>query len=571
MANDKPLIIQSDGSLLLEVDSPHFTEIRNYLLNFAELIKSPEHVHTYRITSVSLWNAASSGHTADAVIDFLKTYCRYSLPQNVAFLIRDSIEKYGKVKLKREGDNYILVSDDRTIIEEIRNYKSFKKYILEDINASTLLVDGKFRGHIKLDLIHLGYPIEDLAGYAEGEHYPISLRKQTLSGFDFALRDYQKDCVDVFYADGGVKGGAGVIVLPCGAGKTVVGIGVMERMKTNTLIVTTGITACHQWKSELLDKTDIAEEDIGEYNGAEKEIKPITIATYKIITYRKNKKEDFKHFDLFFQKQWGLIIYDEVHLLPAPVIRLTSEIQSTRRLGLTATLVREDSLEKDVFSLIGPKKFDMPWRELESKQFIAEAFCYDIRIPLNEDERMKYVVSTDRGKFRISSENPDKLSVIERLLSLLEGKNTLIIGQYLDQLESIQEKFGFPIITGKTPQSERDRLYRAFKKGESKTLIVSKVANFAIDLPDANALIQVSGTFGSRQEEAQRLGRILRPKKGENRSYFFSVITENSKEEEFAHKRQLFLTEQGYYYEIIESKDLKDFNPITKGECISAV
>lgn len=560
-ANEKPLVVQSDGSILLEVDSPVFGKVRDYLIRFAELEKSPEHIYTYKVTVVSLWNAASFDIDPDQVIEFLNTYSKYRVPRNIEFLIHDSISKYGKVKMiKDENENYYLVSEDRLILEEIKNYKGFGTYLLDE-DEKGLIVDGMFRGHIKHALINLGYPVEDLAGYIEGEPKEINLRETTLEGNSFELRAYQKDCVDIFYSDGSERGGAGVIVLPCGAGKTVVGIGVMAKVKSHTLIITTGITACKQWKRELLDKTDIPEEDIGEYNGEQKVIKPITIATYKIITYRKNKKEDFKHFDIFFKSKWGLIVYDEVHLLPAPVIRVASEIQSTRRLGLTATLVREDGLEKDVFSLIGPKKFDMPWRELEDKSFIAEALCYDIRIPLAEEMRMKYVTSTDRGKFRISSENPIKYDIIEILLDKLQGKNILIIGQYIDQLEKIKKRFGYPIITGKTPQKERDVLYNKFKTGEHKALIVSKVANFAIDLPDANALIQVSGTFGSRQEEAQRLGRVLRPKEGENTSFFFSVITENSKEEEFAHKRQLFLTEQGYYYEILERKDLADFIP----------
>ncbi|MBI4977598.1 MAG: helicase-associated domain-containing protein [Spirochaetes bacterium] len=556
MSNEKPLILQTDGSLLLEVDSPVFVTMRDTLLKFAELIKSPEHIYTYRITNISLWNAASFGVKADEIIDFLKTYSKYKLPQNIVFQIRNSISRYGKVKLLREGDNLILSADDKLIMDEIMNVKTFSKYIRETLDEKRCTVDGGFRGHIKLELIRLGYPVEDLAGYIDGTPYELALRDVTLSGLPFALRGYQNDSVAAFYANGDPSGGAGTIVLPCGAGKTVVGMAVMAKIKTQTLIITTGITACRQWKNEILDKTNISDEDIGEYNGETKTIKPITIATYKIITYRKSKNDEFKHFNLFFSNKWGLIIYDEVHLLPAPIIRVTSEIQSTRRLGLTATLVREDGLETDVFGLIGPKKFDVPWRELESKQFIAEALCYDVRVKLDDSMRGDYVMSSDKGKFRISSENPAKNDIIERLLDMLTGKHVLIIGQYIDQLEAIERRFGFPIIMGKTPQSERDRLYTDFKSGKIMTLIVSKVANFAIDLPDANALIQVSGTFGSRQEEAQRLGRVLRPKPGENKSFFFSVITTDSKEEEFAHKRQLFLTEQGYSYEIVEAKDL---------------
>ena len=560
MGKEKPLIIQTDGSLLLEVDSPHFVRIRDELLKFAELMKSPEHMYTYRITNISLWNAASFGVTAEWILDFLRSNSKYKLPQNITFQIRTNIERYGKVKLVREGDALVLTAQDKLILDEIMGFKSMQKYIRDRIDDKRLSIDGSYRGNVKLELIYAGYPVEDLAGYVEGKPYPIALCETTLAGLPFALREYQRESVELYHAGGGAHGGAGVIVLPCGAGKTIVGMAAMAAVKSETLIITTGITACHQWKSEILDKTDIRAEDIGEYNGETKTIKPITIATYKIITYRKSKTDPFTHFDLFFKNKWGLIIYDEVHLLPAPVIRVTSEIQSTRRLGLTATLVREDGLEKDVFGLIGPKKFDVPWRELESKAFIAEAMCYDIRVPLEGDVRMDYVAATDKGKFRISSEHPAKYDVLRKLLDVLAGKNVLIIGQYIDQLEEIQKLFRFPLIMGKTPQSERDELYAAFKKGDVKTLIVSKVANFAIDLPDANGLIQVSGTFGSRQEEAQRLGRILRPKPGENKSYFFSVITSDSKEEEFAHKRQLFLTEQGYYYEIIEGAEIDNIS-----------
>lgn len=553
MSREKPIILQGDGSLLLEVDSDNFEEVRTFLLNFAELVKSPEHIHTYRITNVSLWNAASFHFTSEDIIKFLEKYSQFTLPKNITHHIKDTIEKYGKIKIVKEDERYYLDSEDKNIIAEILHYKNMTQYILCEVSENRLEIDGKYRGHIKLSLIYFGYPVEDLAGYKEGDPFPFLLRKNMLSnGKPFDLRYYQKACVDVFYAGGGAYGGAGVICLPCGAGKTVVGIGVMDKIKTHTLIITTGVTACRQWRNEIIDKTDIPADMIAEYNGEKKSIKPITIATYKILTYRKNKKLPFVHFELFFKQNWGLIIYDEVHLLPAPIIRVTSEIQSMRRLGLTATLIREDHLEKDVFCLIGPKKYDMPWRELENKNFISKAYCYDVRIPLDSTHREEYVMVSDRLKFRIASENIYKFKVVERLLKILQGKNILIIGQYINQLEELQKLTGFTIITGKTPQTERDTIYEKFKKGEIKTLIVSKVANFAVDLPDANALIQISGTFGSRQEEAQRLGRVLRPKENENRSFFFSIITTDTKEEDFAHNRQLFLTEQGYHYEILD-------------------
>ncbi len=559
MDKNAPLIVQGDGTILLDVSTKHFEEIRNFMLVFAELVKSPEYIHTYRITLVSLWNAASLNYTAEKIINFLKKYTSYEIPKNIVKQIETSIEKYGRIKIIKEDDKYYLISEDKNIIDEILHYKLMVKYIKAEINPNKLEIDATYRGHIKLALINIGYPVQDLAGYKTGEEYHFNMRKvMASSGDDFSLRDYQKNSVEAFYADGKPEGGAGVIALPCGTGKTVVGIAAMHKIQTKTLIIVTGVTACRQWRDEILDKTDIPPEDIGEYNGLNKEIKPITIATYKILTYRKNKESPFIHFELFFQHNWGLIIYDEVHLLPAPIIKLTSEIQSMRRLGLTATLVREDGLEKDVFCLIGPKKFDIPWRELEEKKFIAEAYCYDIRIPLDDSHRADYVVSSDKVKFRIASENVFKYTIVKKIIEKLEGKNILIIGQYLDQLNEMKKLTGYTIITGKTPQSERDIIYKKFKTGEIKILIVSKVANLAVDLPDANVLIQISGTFGSRQEEAQRLGRVLRPKKGENKSYFFSIITTDTKEEDFAHKRQLFLTEQGYHYELLDKDSFEE-------------
>ena len=562
MNNNAPIIVQGDGTILLDVSTEHFEEIRNFLLVFAELVKSPEYIHTYRITLVSLWNAASLNYSAESIIDFLKKYSSYDIPKNIVKQIESSILKYGRIKIiKEDDDKYYLISDDESIIEEVLHYKAMVKYIKREVNDNKIEIDPIYRGHIKLALINIGYPVEDLAGYKTGEEYHFNLRNKLLSnGEAFSLREYQLNAIEAFYANGRPEGGAGVIALPCGTGKTVVGIAAMSKMQTKTLIIVTGVTACRQWRDEILDKTDIPKEDIGEYNGLNKEIKPITIATYKILTYRKDKESPFVHFELFFKHNWGLIIYDEVHLLPAPIIKLTSEIQSMRRLGLTATLVREDGLEKDVFCLIGPKKFDMPWRELEEKKFIAEAYCYDLRIPLDNTQRADYVVSSDKVKFRIASENILKYEIVKKIIKKLEGKNILIIGQYLDQLNEMKKQTGYTIITGKTPQAERDEIYKKFKSGEIKILIVSKVANLAVDLPDANVLIQISGTFGSRQEEAQRLGRVLRPKKGENKSYFFSVITSDTKEEDFSHKRQLFLTEQGYHYELL---DMASFEELT--------
>lgn len=550
----RPVIVQSDNTLLVEVDSPVFEEARNSISRFSELEKSPEHIHTYRITPLSLWNAAASGLKVTEIISSLEIYSKYDIPATVHTTINEQMKRYGMLKLVMRGDELILISSDPVLINEILYNKKFQNYIIERSDQNSLKVKKLFRGHIKQALIKIGFPVEDLAGYEDGDPFDIEIRPQETEGTGVSLRDYQTSAVNAFHQGGGPEGGSGVVVLPCGAGKTIVGIGIMSLIKSETLILVTNTVALRQWKDELLNKTMITDDMIGEYSGDKKEIKPVTIATYNILTYRKNKKEGFVHFDLFSSKNWGLIIYDEVHLLPAPVFRMTSEIQSKRRLGLTATLIREDGLESDVFSLIGPKKYDMPWKLLEKSNWIATALCTEIRIDLPDEVRVQYSVSKDREKFRIASENPRKIEIVKQILAHHTDANVIIIGQYISQLEEYREVFGFPLITGSTPVPEREELYRKFKTGEIKNLIVSKVANFSIDLPDANVAIQISGTFGSRQEEAQRLGRVLRPKKNDNSAYFYTIITSNSVEEKFAHNRQLFLTEQGYAYTIMNEE-----------------
>lgn len=545
-----PLIVQSDKTMLLEVENELFEACRSQVSRFAELEKSPEYLHTYRITPLSLWNAASSKMTAEEIVEALDTYSKYAVPKNVIREVEEQISRYGKVKLIREDDGALYItSDEKPFLNEIAHHRNVQPYI-ENIEDTRILVNRDYRGHIKQALIRIGYPVEDLAGYDEGQAYGFDLRAKTVSGREFIMRDYQRQAVEVFHAGGSKEGGSGVIVLPCGAGKTIVGIGVMQIIGAQTLILVTNTLSIRQWKNEILDKTDIPEEDIGEYSGEKKEIKPITIATYNIITHRKKKGGEFTHFNLFSANNWGLIVYDEVHLLPAPVFRMTSELQAKRRLGLTATLVREDGLEEDVFSLIGPKKFDVPWKELEKQSWIANAKCIEIRVGMEEELRMKYSVSDDREKYRLASENPMKLKAIEAILEAHGRNNVLVIGQYLNQLEEIANYFEFPIITGKTPLPDREKLYTAFRAGEITCLIVSRVANFSIDLPDASVAIQVSGTFGSRQEEAQRLGRVLRPKEDENMAFFYSVVSRDTTEERFGQNRQLFLTEQGYEYQI---------------------
>lgn len=554
---DKPVIVQSDRSILLETDGPAFEDARDALAAFAELVKSPEHIHTYRITPLSLWNAAASGLTAPQILDDLQRYSKYDIPQNITAEIEDNIARYGRLKLYKTPDGpLVLESEDSMLIVELLNQKSLQPLITGSPDGKRIFVKPEERGNVKCALIKLGFPVEDLAGYVEGAPLPLHLNSQMRNGNPFGLRTYQREAVDAFHAGGSNRGGSGVIVLPCGAGKTVVAIGAIQLLQTQTLVLTTNTVALRQWKEELLDKTTLTEKDIGEYSGDSKEIRPVTIATYQVLTYRKTKDSPFIHFGLFDQGNWGLIIYDEVHLLPAPVFRATASLQARRRLGLTATLVREDGREEDVFSLIGPKKYDVPWKVLEKQGWIAQALCTEVRVRLPEEERYRYAISDKRTKFRVASTNPVKVSICEVLIERHKGDNVLVIGQFLDQLKVLQKHFNVPIITGRTPTRERQRLYGAFRTGEIKLLIVSKVANFAIDLPDANVAIQVSGTFGSRQEEAQRLGRILRPKSNGSIARFYSLVSRDTCDQDYSVKRQLFLTEQGYRYEIINEEQL---------------
>jgi DNA excision repair protein ERCC-3 len=553
---NNPLIVQGDRSVLVEVDNPRYAEARDALAPFAELEKSPEHIHTYRLTALSLWNAAAAGMTAQTIIEVLERFSKFPLPGNLPTEIAEQVSRYGRVRLERDGERLRLVCDDRPLLEELARQPKVREYLGERIDAESFRVDQAYRGVLKQALIAVGYPAEDLAGYTEGAALPIRLRDIARSGLPFHVRDYQRDAAEIFYAGGDVHGGSGVIVLPCGAGKTIVGLAAMAAIERATLVLTTSITAVKQWHREILDKSDLTDDQIAEYTGESKEIAPVTLATYQILTHRPNKKDEFPHFRIFDQRDWGLVIYDEVHLLPAPVFRVTAQIQARRRLGLTATLVREDGREGDVFSLIGPKKYDVPWRQLESRGWIAEANCSEIRVALPEPLRMEYAVAEWRNKYRIASENPAKDEVVARLLDRYTGHRILIIGQYLKQLRRLRKRFGIPLITGQTANAEREDLYHKFRRGEIRQLILSKVGNFALDLPDANVLIQVSGTFGSRQEEAQRLGRILRPKAGGDIAHFYTLVTRDTRELDFAHHRQLFLTEQGYSYSIADGAEL---------------
>lgn len=564
-----PIIVQSDKTVLLDVHSPKFSEARDALIPFAELEKSPEHLHTYRITPLSLWNAASGGETCDKITGTLNRLARFPVPQGVLAWISETFLKYGAVKLflSKEKDSLLLVMEEEKLYRQLLEAKVFKG-ILNESTVGDLDYIGKEyyngardlyifrseiinRGTIKQKLLKFGWPCSDEIPLEKGEPLEISLKSVSSTGLPVFLRDYQKAAADALLGDGRPGSGFGTIILPCGAGKTIVGMEIMSRLKTRTLVVTTNISAVHQWIRELKDKTSLADEDIGEYTGECKEVKPVTVATYQILTWRneKNKgtREEYPHFSLFTDYKWGLLVFDEVHTLPAPVFRVTAELQTLYRVGLTATLVREDGLEEDVFSLVGPKRYDVPWKEMEQKGWIAGARCGEIRLNLSFPEEILYSGASLRKKHRIASENILKDEVVSYLVKNNPDEKILIIGQYLEQLDRLSKRLGAPVITGKTPTGERENLYEGFRQGRIPVLILSKVGNFAIDLPDASFAIQVSGTFGSRQEEAQRLGRILRPKE---KAYFYSIVTRGTVEEDFSNNRQKFLAEQGYTYTI---------------------
>ncbi len=570
MNYENPLIVQGDRSLLLDVHAPLAEECRNALIPFAELEKSPEHLHTYRLTPLSLWNAASAGFSADDAVQALEKFARYDVPQSVVAWIKETESRFGKIKLtsgpdievpvKEDGAEKIiehflyLTADSLPVFKEIAANHSVKKLLtstLEDSGAPeySFLLKLTDRGTIKQLLLQAGWPVKDEVALTDGEPLDISLRETTKAGRPLEIRQYQKGAASALVGDKGPGTGFGTIVLPCGAGKTIVGMTIMDILKTSTLIITTNISAVHQWIDELLDKTNLTEDQIAEYSGESKTIKQVTVATYQVLTWRPDKEGPYPHFSIFHERPWGLIIYDEVHMLPAPVFRVVAELQAVRRVGLTATLVREDGCEGYVFSLVGPKRYDVPWKELERDRWIASAECIEVRIDLPSIQEIDYAVAGTREKHKIASMNPDKLPVVRQIIDKFPEDKILVIGQYLQQLDDIVKDLGCPIITGKTPNAERDKIYKDFREGKIRVLVVSKVANFAIDLPDASLAIQVSGTFGSRQEEAQRLGRILRPK--ERKSRFFTLITRSTVEEEFGSNRQKFLAEQGYEYKII--------------------
>lgn len=580
---ENPLIVQSDRTLLLDVHAEGAEACAHALIPFAELIRSPEHLHTYSVTPLSLWNARSAGYTAEQAVETLKKYSRYDVPPVVTEWIRETAERFGRLRLvpapsedRPDGkvDCLYLVSSSAAVFREIEASPLAMKFLTPcmcDARYAGRLSDAEKefcfkllltdRGTAKQNLLALGWPVKDEVPLRAGSPLELRLRDTLPDGSPFVVRDYQRAAADALLGDGGPGTGFGTIVLPCGAGKTIVGMDIMSRLSTNTLIVTTNITAAHQWITELLEKTTLTKDQIGEYTGESKSIRPVTIATYQILTWRPDKEGPYPHFELFRQNSWGLIIYDEVHMIPAPVFRVAAELQAVRRVGLTATLVREDGHEDYVFSLVGPKRYDVPWKELEAKKWIAEAECVEVRITLPEEREIAYAVAAPREKYRIASENPVKLRIVRELVEKFYDDRILIIGQFLSQLDEIARTLSAPIITGKTKVRDRDRLYSDFRAGRIRVLVVSKVANFAIDLPDASMAIQVSGSFGSRQEEAQRLGRILRPKVRTAR--FFTLITRGTVEEDFGGNRQKFLSEQGYSYRIIRYENKSSFDELS--------
>ncbi|WP_024499875.1 MULTISPECIES: DNA repair helicase XPB [Gordonia] len=542
---DGPLIVQSDKTLLLEVDHPDAQAARQAIAPFAELERAPEHVHTYRVTPLALWNARAAGHDAEQVVDALVTYSRYAVPQPLLMDVVDTMGRFGRLQLvKHPAHGLTLVSLDRAVLLEVMRNKKVAPMLGAQIDDDTVIVHPSERGRLKQVLLKVGWPAEDLAGYVDGEAHPIALAQD-----DWHLRDYQEMAADSFWA-----GGSGVVVLPCGAGKTMVGAAAMAKAGATTLILVTNTVAGRQWKRELIARTTLTEEEIGEYSGERKEIRPVTIATYQVMT-RKSKGE-YRNLDLFDSRDWGLIIYDEVHLLPAPVFRMTADLQSRRRLGLTATLVREDGREGDVFSLIGPKRYDAPWKDIEAQGWIAPAECIEVRVTLTDEERLQYAVAEPEEKYKLCSTAHTKVNVVKAILNKHQGQQTLVIGAYIDQLEELGRELDCPVIQGSTKNKEREILFDRFRSGELQTLVVSKVANFSIDLPEASVAVQVSGTFGSRQEEAQRLGRLLRPKHDGGQAHFYSVVSRDTLDADYAAHRQRFLAEQGYAYRITDADDL---------------
>jgi DNA excision repair protein ERCC-3 len=542
---DGPLIVQSDKTLLLEIDHAQAVDCRKAIAPFAELERAPEHVHTYRLSPLGLWNARAAGHDAEQVIDTLIRYSRYPVPHALLIDIAETMSRYGRLQLTNHPvHGLVLQSIDQPVLEEVLRTKKIASLLGARIDDTTVVVHPSERGHLKQALVKLGWPAEDVAGYVDGERHAIGLLAE-----EWQPRQYQTEAAEGFW-----HGGSGVVVLPCGSGKTIVGAMAMVLAQATTLILVTNTVSARQWRDELLKRTTLTADEIGEYSGARKEIRPVTIATYQVMTTK--RQGIYPHLEVFDSRDWGLIIYDEVHLLPAPIFRFTADIQSRRRLGLTATLVREDGRESDVFSLIGPKRYDAPWKDIEAQGYIAPAECVEVRVTLPDADRMTYAMAEPEDKYRLAASAPEKVRLAERIIAAHPDDQVLVIGQFLDQLAELGEHLGAPVITGATSVRERERLFSAFRDGEYRVLVVSKVANFSIDLPEAAVAVQVSGTFGSRQEEAQRLGRVLRPKQDGRTAHFYSIVTRDTVDADFAQHRQRFLAEQGYAYRIVDADDL---------------
>lgn len=549
---ERPLIVQSDRTLLLETESPVYETVRDALLPFAEIVKTPEYVHTYRITPLSLWNAAAAGASAPQILETLEHWGRYELPPSLAQEVKETVERFGRLRIERGVDltDLYLASDDPALLERVAQRSEVAPFLRGREGPRFAIVPHR-RGHLKLRLVELGYPPRDLAGFDEGAPIELAMRTTTRTGaLPFELRRYQKEAVASFLSTGADLGGAGVLALPCGSGKTLIGLGVMAALRRSTLILCSSTTAAGQWVRELTERTTLDPSALGLFAGLERTVAPVTVSTYQMLTHRRGSDERLPHWETFSLQPWGLIIYDEVHLLPAPVFRLTAELQACRRLGLTATLVREDGHEAEVFALVGPKRYDAPWRELERQGWIAPAECHEVRVALDDARMDEYLRAPKRSQYPIAANNPAKLAVVEALLRQNPEARALVFGQYLDQLHRIAEHLGVPVIDGATPETRRRELYDAFRQGEARCLVVSRVANYALDLPEADLAIQVSGTFGSRQEEAQRLGRLLRPKADGRGASFYTIVTKGTVDQEFALRRQLFLVEQGYRYHL---------------------
>ena len=544
--SDGPLIVQSDRTVLLEVAHPQAEDARHELAVFAELERAPEHIHTYRITRLGLWNARAAGHQAEDMLATLDRFSKFPVPQGVATDIRDTVGRYGRLTIERDAEGVLILrSSDEAVLTEVAKAKRIAPLLIGHPAPDVHVVEAWARGQLKQELVKIGWPADDLAGYTPGTPHEIGLVEET-----WHLRDYQQHAIDNFF-----EGGSGVVVLPCGAGKTLVGAGAMATAKTTTLVLVTNTVSARQWRDELLKRTTLTADEIGEYSGQVKEVKPVTIATYQILTAK--RKGEYAHLALLDAMDWGLVVYDEVHLLPAPVFKLTAELQARRRLGLTATLVREDGREGDVFSLIGPKRFDAPWKEIEAQGYISPAACYEVRVDLPQSDRLSYAAAPDDDRYRMAASAPAKLDVVRSLVERHRGERILVIGQYLDQIDTLAEALDAPRLTGATPVDERERLYQEFREGRTTVLVVSKVANFSVDLPEATVAIQVSGSFGSRQEEAQRLGRLLRPKESGLSANFYTLVARDTVDQDFAQNRQRFLAEQGYSYTILDADGLE--------------